>query len=331
VLADILDDAAPAIVISEGDVPPGNWRVLSPAQLDAAEPLGIAAVHPEDPAYIVYSSGSTGRPKGAVHAHRDMQASVEGYAAHVLALGPGDASLLSCFGPGFELQHQVLGPAARSASGMQATARLGLEQRKVIAVDGEFQVVLAADAPVDVDAAATQLQAHIREQPVGTVQRGLGMAAGVLPAHLAAEIVDLAVQRGVLAETFAARGDPEGQLSAHAGPRPLDVEAAHVAGELPAFLWRPLRFTGELGLAIPGLHLRVLQCDPVARQQARAGEGHLRQILDPQPAAGDLVIVLEAMKMEQPLTAHKDGVIALINAEIGATVSSGTILLEITD
>jgi acetyl-CoA/propionyl-CoA carboxylase biotin carboxyl carrier protein len=41
--------------------------------------------------------------------------------------------------------------------------------------------------------------------------------------------------------------------------------------------------------------------------------------------------VLEAMKMEQPLTAHKDGVIALINAEIGATVSSGTILLEITD
>jgi len=91
VLADILDDAAPAIVISEGDVPPGNWRVLSPAQLDTAEPLGIAAVHPEDPAYIVYSSGSTGRPKGAVHAHRDMQASVEGYAAHVLALGPGDA------------------------------------------------------------------------------------------------------------------------------------------------------------------------------------------------------------------------------------------------
>ena len=48
-------------------------------------------------------------------------------------------------------------------------------------------------------------------------------------------------------------------------------------------------------------------------------------------AAGDLVIVLEAMKMEQPLTAHKDGVITLINAEIGATVSSGTTLLEITD
>jgi acetyl-CoA/propionyl-CoA carboxylase, biotin carboxylase, biotin carboxyl carrier protein len=48
-------------------------------------------------------------------------------------------------------------------------------------------------------------------------------------------------------------------------------------------------------------------------------------------AVGDLVVVLEAMKMEQPLTAHKDGVITLVNAEIGATVSSGTILLEIKD
>ena len=90
VLADILDDAAPAIVVSEGPVPPGDWRVLSPAQLDAAQPLPVAAVHPEDPAYIVYSSGSTGRPKGAVHAHRDMRASVEGYSAHILGLGPGD-------------------------------------------------------------------------------------------------------------------------------------------------------------------------------------------------------------------------------------------------
>jgi len=90
VLVDILDDAAPAVVISADDVPPGDWRVLSPAQLDAAAPTGIVAVHPEDPAYIVYSSGSTGRPKGAVHAHRDMRASVEGYSADVLGLAPGD-------------------------------------------------------------------------------------------------------------------------------------------------------------------------------------------------------------------------------------------------
>jgi acetyl-CoA/propionyl-CoA carboxylase biotin carboxyl carrier protein len=44
---------------------------------------------------------------------------------------------------------------------------------------------------------------------------------------------------------------------------------------------------------------------------------------------GDLVLVLEAMKMEQPLTAHKDGTITGINATVGETVSSGHLLLTI--
>jgi acetyl-CoA/propionyl-CoA carboxylase biotin carboxyl carrier protein len=48
-------------------------------------------------------------------------------------------------------------------------------------------------------------------------------------------------------------------------------------------------------------------------------------------AAGDLVIVLEAMKMEQPLTAHKAGAVTSLSAEVGATVSSGTVLCEIKD
>ncbi|WP_022881542.1 acetyl/propionyl/methylcrotonyl-CoA carboxylase subunit alpha [Gryllotalpicola ginsengisoli] len=44
---------------------------------------------------------------------------------------------------------------------------------------------------------------------------------------------------------------------------------------------------------------------------------------------GDLVVVLEAMKMEQPLTAHKDGRVTDLNAQVGATVASGTRLLSI--
>jgi acetyl-CoA/propionyl-CoA carboxylase biotin carboxyl carrier protein len=46
---------------------------------------------------------------------------------------------------------------------------------------------------------------------------------------------------------------------------------------------------------------------------------------------GDLVIVLEAMKMEQPLIAHKAGMIANLTAAIGETVSSGTVLCDIID
>jgi len=48
-------------------------------------------------------------------------------------------------------------------------------------------------------------------------------------------------------------------------------------------------------------------------------------------AAGDLVVVLEAMKMEQPLTAHKAGTVTGLTAEVGSTVPSGTVLLEIKD
>ena len=47
-------------------------------------------------------------------------------------------------------------------------------------------------------------------------------------------------------------------------------------------------------------------------------------------AAGDLIVVLEAMKMEQPLTAHKSGKITALNAEVGTTVPAGTVLCEIT-
>ena len=47
-------------------------------------------------------------------------------------------------------------------------------------------------------------------------------------------------------------------------------------------------------------------------------------------SAGDLVVVLEAMKMEQPLTAHKSGKITALNAQVGTTVPVGTVLCEIT-
>ena len=45
--------------------------------------------------------------------------------------------------------------------------------------------------------------------------------------------------------------------------------------------------------------------------------------------AGELIFVLEAMKMEQPLSAHKSGVITNLKAVIGETVASGTVLCDI--
>jgi len=42
-------------------------------------------------------------------------------------------------------------------------------------------------------------------------------------------------------------------------------------------------------------------------------------------------VVLEAMKMEQPLTAHRSGKIKQIGVAVGETVSAGTLLMEIED
>jgi acetyl-CoA/propionyl-CoA carboxylase biotin carboxyl carrier protein len=41
--------------------------------------------------------------------------------------------------------------------------------------------------------------------------------------------------------------------------------------------------------------------------------------------------VLEAMKMEQPMNAHRAGKIKSISASVGETVAAGTVLLEFED
>jgi acetyl-CoA/propionyl-CoA carboxylase biotin carboxyl carrier protein len=48
-------------------------------------------------------------------------------------------------------------------------------------------------------------------------------------------------------------------------------------------------------------------------------------------ATGDLIVVLEAMKMENPVTAHKDGTITGLSVEAGTAVTQGTVLAEIKD
>ena len=48
-------------------------------------------------------------------------------------------------------------------------------------------------------------------------------------------------------------------------------------------------------------------------------------------SAGDLIVVLEAMKMENPVTAHKDGTVTGLTAVAGESVAQGTVLCEIKD
>lgn len=48
-------------------------------------------------------------------------------------------------------------------------------------------------------------------------------------------------------------------------------------------------------------------------------------------AEGDVIVVMEAMKMEQPLKAHKAGTVTGLAAEVGATVTNGAVICELKD
>jgi acetyl-CoA/propionyl-CoA carboxylase biotin carboxyl carrier protein len=48
-------------------------------------------------------------------------------------------------------------------------------------------------------------------------------------------------------------------------------------------------------------------------------------------SAGDTIVVLEAMKMEQPLTAHRAGTVSGLTVTVGQTVSAGTVICELSE
>jgi acetyl-CoA/propionyl-CoA/long-chain acyl-CoA carboxylase, biotin carboxylase, biotin carboxyl carrier protein len=48
-------------------------------------------------------------------------------------------------------------------------------------------------------------------------------------------------------------------------------------------------------------------------------------------AEGETIVVLEAMKMEQPIKAHKAGTVTGLQAEVGASVTSGAVICELKD
>ena len=50
-----------------------------------------------------------------------------------------------------------------------------------------------------------------------------------------------------------------------------------------------------------------------------------------QVTAGDVVVMLEAMKMEQPLAAHKDGTVTGLAVEVGQSVTAGSVICQLED
>lgn len=188
-LAAVVDDCEAAVVVTARDDAAGlGARVVAPGDLDRGTPAPVAAVHPDDLAYLVYSSGSTGRPKGAMHAHRDMRTGIETYAREVLALGPGDrchsvARLFTSlgFGNGF---FRVLGSGATAVlSGVLPTPRA------VLATVARERVTVLTGVPTFWSQLARFVERHPERGALGGVRVAVS-SGDSLPPPVAAHLRD---------------------------------------------------------------------------------------------------------------------------------------------
>jgi acyl-coenzyme A synthetase/AMP-(fatty) acid ligase len=156
----VLGELDPATVIAEtSEALPSRWVRVSPAEMTGADPIGVVDVDPGDLAYMIFSSGSTGRPKGAMHAHRDLATSVEGYARDVLGLAPGDrchsvAPLFASlgFGNGF------FRPLGRGAACVMSRTRVTV--RSIGRLIADHGVTVLTGVPTFWSQLATFLERH---------------------------------------------------------------------------------------------------------------------------------------------------------------------------
>jgi acetyl-CoA/propionyl-CoA carboxylase biotin carboxyl carrier protein len=115
----------------------------------------------------------------------------------------------------------------------------------------------------------------------------------------------------------------------------VEVGGKRLEVSLPASLGMSLARTGLAAGAKPKRRA-ARKTGPVATGDTLASpmQGTIVKVAvedGQQVQAGDLVVVLEAMKMEQPINAHKAGTIKGLTAQVGASITSGAAICEIKD
>ena len=112
------------------------------------------------------------------------------------------------------------------------------------------------------------------------------------------------------------------------GGRRLEVVAARRARRSsPPAVWAPEEAQARRGQEGRRRGERRRRDQPDAGHHRQGRRSRRAQ----QVAEGDVVVVLEAMKMEQPLKAHKAGTVTGLQAEVGATVTNGAVICELKD
>ena len=137
---------------------------------------------------------------------------------------------------------------------------------------------------------------------------------------------DRAVQRA--APAGQAEAAPRERITVEVGGKRLEVvlpaglgaAAPAAAGPAAAAVRRPPGGRSTTRARPPGDELVSPMQGTIIKIVAAEGE-HV--------SAGDTVVVLEAMKMEQPLTAHKDGTVTGLAVQVGQTVPAGGVICQL--
>jgi acetyl-CoA/propionyl-CoA carboxylase biotin carboxyl carrier protein len=103
---------------------------------------------------------------------------------------------------------------------------------------------------------------------------------------------------------------------------PAGFTAAAGAGVAAAGPKKPKREKKKTGAAVSGDSLTSPMQGTIVKIAVEEGQT---------VAQGDVIVVIEAMKMEQPLKAHKAGTVTGLDAKVGATVSNGAVICELKD
>jgi acetyl-CoA/propionyl-CoA carboxylase biotin carboxyl carrier protein len=103
---------------------------------------------------------------------------------------------------------------------------------------------------------------------------------------------------------------------------PAGFAAAAGAGAATAGAKKPKREKKKASAAVSGDSLTSPMQGTIVKVGVEDGQ---------EVAEGDMVVVLEAMKMEQPIKAHKSGTVTGLSAEVGASITSGAVICEIKD
>ena len=128
------------------------------------------------------------------------------------------------------------------------------------------------------------------------------------------------------ADAEAASAEERQSVTVEVGGRRLEVvlpagfAAAAGAGAATAGAKKPKREKKKAGAAASGDSLTSPMQGTIVKVGVEEGQ---------EVAEGDVIVVLEAMKMEQPLKAHKAGTVTGLDAEVGATVSNGAVICEL--